>query len=74
MKYHYIAAQIEENGKFYAYVIKTSGGTNLLVTLDVPGIVAANICPTRKRAREIATYWNNCFKNNGTYLFDEPKF
>ena len=29
----------------------------------------ANICSTKKRAREIADAWNEGYKKNGTYLF-----
>ncbi len=71
MKYFYIAVQIAENGKFYAYVIRISEHDNLYSKLNMPGIVAANICPTRKRAREIAQFWNDCSRRNGNYLFEE---
>ena len=26
--------------------------------------------PTKKKAHELADFWNECYKKNGTYLFD----
>ena len=71
MKHFYIAAQVEENGKFYAYVIKASNGSNLLISLDVPGVIAANIFHTRKEARLTVDYWNDRARENGNYMFSE---
>lgn len=60
---------------YYAYVLKTNEKTNLVAQLDdIVGLVSATICPTKKRAEELAEFWNTCFRRNGTYLFDEPKF
>lgn len=66
----YIAVQIEENGKFYAYMIRCTGSDNLLSKLSIKNIIAANICPTKKAARALVTFWNDLFKQNNTYLFD----
>ena len=67
---HYIVVQINENDKNYAYMIRCSGSDNLLSKLAIKNIVAANICPTKKAARALAAFWNDCFKQNGTYMFD----
>ena len=55
----------EYNPGYYAFVIHS---------LDcIGGIIHANILPTKKRAEEVAQYWNDCYKANGTYFFAEPK-
>lgn len=68
-KRSYIAVTIEENGRFYSYVIKTGNQNNLLAVLHIAGIVTANICDTFKAAKEIVTAWNENYKANGTYMF-----
>jgi hypothetical protein len=30
-----------------------------------------HLCASRKEARNLAEYWNNCFRANGTYAFDD---
>lgn len=70
MKNYYIAAQIKENDKFYAYAIKVNTMDNLLSKLEVNNIVVANLCDTKKKAQELVSLWNESFKNNGTYLFE----
>lgn len=67
----YIAITITKNGKHYSYVLKTSAVNNLVSVLNIPDIVTANVCDTRKQAREIVEYWNKTYKQNNTYLFDE---
>ena len=69
MKNFYIAIQIKENDKFYAYTIKVNTMDNILSKLEINNIVAANICATKKNAEEIVYLWNESFRNNGTYLF-----
>lgn len=60
---------------YYAYVLKVNEDQDLVSELDaITGLVSANICPTKKRAVELVEFWNACYKRNGTYLFDEPKF
>ena len=49
----------EYNPGYYAFVIRCSENDNLL--------------PTKKRAEEVAQYWNDCYTANGTYFFAEPK-
>lgn len=71
MKYTYIAVQIEENGKYYAYAVKASEDDNLLAKLHIKGIAAANLCATKKQAAELVSFWNAAHKANGRYLFAE---
>ena len=70
MKNYYIAVQIKENDKLYAYVIKVSKSDNLLSKLDIKDILTANICQSKKEAELIVNSWNTIHKDNGRYLFD----
>ena len=90
MKYFYLAVTIEQdrneniftertnpenNPGYYAYVLKCSESDNIKSVLErIGGLLHANITPTKKQAAEIVTYWNACYKANGTYLFDNPAF
>lgn len=75
MKYFWIAAIVQENGRHYAFAFRVSENDNLKCRLDgVQNLSSANIMPTKKAARDIVTFWNDCFKENGTYLFDRPGF
>ena len=70
MKRFYIAAFDSENGKNYAYVLPVSENNNLCARLaEHKNMVAANLCPTRKAANSLVIFWNNCFRQNGTYLY-----
>lgn len=70
----YIVVSIQEDGKNYAYVIKHHNSNNLISVLEIKGILHANICDTKKEAYRIAELWNDGYKKNGAYMFDEPKF
>ena len=69
MKNFYIAVSIKENNKYFAFVIKVSEHENLKNKLDDPRITHANIYPTKNKAEEVANFWNECYKNNNTYMF-----
>ena len=65
----------EYNPGFYAYVISCTSSDNLQYRLNtIGGLQSANIFPTRKEAKAVAECWNDAYKANGRYLFDEPKF
>lgn len=66
----YAAVTVEENNKYYSYVIPFSSGDNALYKLAVKGILHANIYKTRKDAAEVVTCWNNAHKANGDFMFD----
>lgn len=74
MKGFYVAVQIEENGKYYAYAVKVSESDNLLAKLEIKGIKTANLCSTKKLAERIVNMWNVAYKANKRYLFDSPTF
>ena len=71
---HYIVVSIEENKKYYSYVLKVSSSTNIVSALNIKGIMHANLFGSKKECERIATYWNMCYKTNGTYLYDNPSF
>ncbi len=70
----FAVVSIEENGKSYAYAMKVSDQDNLIKKFDIKGITTAIVCGTRKRAKELVTAWNTSYRENGTYLYDEPNF
>lgn len=75
MKYVYFAVEVEENGKRYAYVMKDSGNNNLWSRFkSIPGLVSVTIMPTKKQAAAVVTAWNDGYRRNGCYMFDDPKF
>lgn len=60
----------EYNPGYCAFVVRCSENDNLLHKLGcIGGLIHANICPTKKRAEEVAEFWNNSYKANGTYFF-----
>lgn len=74
-KSHWLAITITENGKHYSYVWKVPGSNNLWAFLkDIPNISSANICDTKKAAKELVTFWNDSYRQNGTCLYDTPAF
>ena len=65
---------IQENGKNYAYAMKISDQDNLIAKFNIKGITTAIVCGTRKRAKELVSTWNASYRENGTYLYDDPSF
>lgn len=70
MKNFYIAVQVEENNKYYAYAIKVSKSDNLLSKLTIKNIITANICQSKKEAELLVNNWNEGHKRNSRYIFD----
>ena len=68
------AVTVQEYGRYYSYVTPISAADNALSKLAITGIVSANIYRTKKQAAEVVTFWNECYRKNGTYLFDSPEF
>ena len=72
MKYFWIAADVEESGKGYAFAFRVSEYDNLKCRLaGIQNLYAANIMPSKKAAQEVVTAWNNAHKANGNYMFAE---
>ena len=69
MKYFYYAVVNEENGKYFAYAERVREGNNIKSYFEADDIIIVHPCGTFKEAKEIAEYWNECYKKNGTYMF-----
>ena len=67
MKRYWIAAIVNEDGEQYAYGIPVRENENIVS--KVKGATAANICPTKKAMYDLVQYWNDCFRENKTYMF-----
>lgn len=74
MKKYYIAVTIQENEKYYSYVLTVPECINLIKALEIKNIYNALICSTKKSAAEIVEMWNDTYKCNGSYMFDNPAF
>lgn len=82
MKNFYMAVSVwvesvftDDPGGNYAYMVKFTSKDNLKSVLDrIGGLKAANLCATKKEAKELVETWNEAFKQNGTYAFSNPTF
>lgn len=70
MKYFHIAITKEQQGKYYAFMLRVSESDNILYKLAEPGMLHANVYNTRKKCNEVVQTWNDSYKRNGTYLFN----
>ena len=58
-----------------AYMVKFTSSDNVKSVLDrIGGLKAANMCATRKEAKELVEIWNEAYKQNGTYAFSNLAF
>lgn len=61
---------VKEHEKFHAFTQSATGSDNLFSQLNMwAGIQSANICASKKDAEQLAEFWNECYKNNGTWLY-----
>ena len=67
----YLALTVCENGKYYSWAMRTGSNNNLLSVLAIKNLISANVCDTFKRAKEIVSAWNETYRINGTYLFED---
>lgn len=70
-----IGGEPSENPKwcYYAGVLIVGENDNLMSRFaGIKGLRTVQIIPTKKKAKEIANMWNNEYKRNGEYLFDDP--
>ena len=67
MKYFYIALTRKENNIFYPYFIRVSNCENLLHKLNnIPGIICANICTTKRDAIKTINAWRDIYSKQET--------
>lgn len=70
MRKTYLAVTESENGKNFSYVIGIGENENVFSALSrYKNLESGHIFPTKKKAQEVADFWNECYKNNGTYKF-----
>ena len=70
MKCMYFAATSHENGKSYAHVIKAREEQNLLAELRrYKNLKVCHPCSTKCKAEDTVSFWNECYKENGTFGF-----
>ena len=69
-KYYIAVTEQDENGKNYAYAIPITSSDNILCKLENRNFLHANIFITRKETEKVVKFWNESYKNNGTYMFD----
>ena len=82
MKNFYMAVSVwiesaltDDPGGNYAYMVKFTSSDNVKSVLDrIGGLKAANMCATRKEAKELVDVWNEAFKQNRTYAYSDPTF
>lgn len=82
MKNFYMAVSVvvestftDEPGGNYAYMVKFTSSDNLKSVLDrIGGLQVANVCATKKEAKELVKAWNEGFEQNGVYAFYNPAF
>lgn len=72
MKRFYYVVSEHDSGKNYAYVLVIGSNNNLLAVLeDYKKAKVVQPCESKKKAHELAEFWNDSYRNNGTYLFDK---
>ena len=69
MKYFYYVVVNEENGKYFAYAERVHGSNCIKHYFKADNIETVMPAATWWEAKEIAECWNECYKNNGTYMF-----
>ena len=67
MKHFYYVIMATKNEKYYAYVVEI----NKENAIPTHWVTSGKVYPreTKKKAEELANYWNECYKANGTYMF-----
>ena len=69
-KTFYVMVIKNEYGKRYAYADAIQNSNDLLSMFQsIKNLETVNACDTRHDADEIAHYWNETYKVNGTYAF-----
>ena len=72
MKKYYLAIQICRGEKYAAFLLPVPDYQNVYAMLkDIPDIVCATIFTTKTDAQKTVRAWNDMFKHNDGFLFDE---
>lgn len=71
---HVVCVYGNDSGKYSAVPYKLNSSSNIISQMAEAGagrdLQTMQLCPTMKEARELAIYWNECYKRNGTYMFE----
>ena len=71
-RFWFVLTSKTPDGKLYAAACPFTTSENLSWQFDPAfGTVTANICETKKQAEETARKWNEAYKRNGTYAFNQ---
>ncbi len=63
---------VEYSPGYYAFVHSIGQNDNLKSSLDsIGGLQCVQLCQSKKEAVQLADFWNDCYKQNGTYFFEE---
>jgi hypothetical protein len=61
----------DSSGKTFAYVVEISSSENIFHSLArIKNADFGSIFTTRKKAAEVAAFWNDCAARNGVYKFE----
>lgn len=70
----YAVITLKKNGKYQSYALKIPYCNNLVGyctgKIGLASVHSFDIFKTWKEAQKIANFWNDCYKNNGTYFLD----
>ena len=74
--YTWYAITVKENGLYYSYAAKIANCNNLVSFFaSIKNLYSVNACETKKEASLLVTFWNDTYKANKTYMFqDGPQF
>lgn len=68
----FLAIQMQEGGRYYAYIYTVSAENNILDVLKIlKGVFSVHICHMRQEAENMVNGWNEKYKAENKFLFDE---
>ena len=69
---YFVFVQTFDNKYHFAHAQKVDANNNLKSYFEgIPLLTCAQSCDTWKKALQVANFWNDCYKENGTlYKFD----
>lgn len=72
MKKIYLVFSETKDGKHFAHAETIKAGENLKVYVDrYPNAKVIHICESATQAAYLAEEWNEAYRNNRTYMFQE---
>lgn len=68
--YYYFVIATEDNGKYYAHAWRHPENNILNLVAQFPKAHIIHPVKTMTKAKELATAWNDNYKANGNYMFN----